>query len=455
MAMRRISVIILLSLVETVRAEDRVDTLFDSFAHKLSNKLVDRALQAWSGDHGGLDDATCEKPGARTATKLGAVSSDCKSGTVSDFISRFRSPFLRAIERASKPAEPEYGSIAQTADHVESAGIHVPTLLPVIPISVSQNGGGPTGEGLEYIARLAAIPGVLPGKIHPTEAAVAASVHMAGKTPVETPAETPVGTPNKTPMDTPRAWGLTHPGYLPGDGEAKEEEKTQLSDSNHGSDNIIIDHNTPRNDLKKYFSDHKQDDIWWLENGEPLYIGDTPKDEEPLPEPETPHFPEPETPQYAASEFVPPVSPGKWKTQVMDSHPAIGNIIASLPGNDLKKHLPDHELIDWSDAEGDANSRSPSSRTLSDDIRSEHHPPKYPHYPNHPHHPVRSDQHPPLVDPLQNVDPQERKIDPEDGQAYSFHDLHEWYKGIYSDNQIKAYWNNECKQIEKTPSLVR
>lgn len=46
-----------------------------------------------------------------------------------------------------------------------------------------------------------------------------------------------------------------------------------------------------------------------------------------------------------------------------------------------------------------------------------------------------------------------KKVDPYDGQAYTFEELKVYYKKQYSDDEIASYWENECKPM-KVPGLL-
>jgi glutathione synthase/RimK-type ligase-like ATP-grasp enzyme len=43
----------------------------------------------------------------------------------------------------------------------------------------------------------------------------------------------------------------------------------------------------------------------------------------------------------------------------------------------------------------------------------------------------------------------EKKIDPEDGQSYTWEELSAWYKGKYKKNEISQYWESTCKSSGK------
>eukprot|EP00931_Biecheleriopsis_adriatica_P019338 TRINITY_DN13203_c0_g1_i2.p1 TRINITY_DN13203_c0_g1~~TRINITY_DN13203_c0_g1_i2.p1 ORF type:complete len:612 (-),score=151.76 TRINITY_DN13203_c0_g1_i2:171-2006(-) len=44
--------------------------------------------------------------------------------------------------------------------------------------------------------------------------------------------------------------------------------------------------------------------------------------------------------------------------------------------------------------------------------------------------------------------PEDKRIDPEDGQSYSYSELLAYYKGTYSKKELQAYWDNECKPVK-------
>jgi len=44
-----------------------------------------------------------------------------------------------------------------------------------------------------------------------------------------------------------------------------------------------------------------------------------------------------------------------------------------------------------------------------------------------------------------------KRVCPDDGVAYTYDELHAYYKGTYSKKQIKAYWEN-CKPVKKKPN---
>jgi len=47
-------------------------------------------------------------------------------------------------------------------------------------------------------------------------------------------------------------------------------------------------------------------------------------------------------------------------------------------------------------------------------------------------------------DEWQGYDPEERRIDPEDGFAYTWDELVDFYKGKYKKKELEAYWEYEC-----------
>lgn len=48
-----------------------------------------------------------------------------------------------------------------------------------------------------------------------------------------------------------------------------------------------------------------------------------------------------------------------------------------------------------------------------------------------------------------NYDPDERRIDPDDGLAYKYTELSEFYKGKFTKQAIAEYWDYECTQVVK------
>ncbi|CAE7176826.1 APT4 [Symbiodinium microadriaticum] len=53
-----------------------------------------------------------------------------------------------------------------------------------------------------------------------------------------------------------------------------------------------------------------------------------------------------------------------------------------------------------------------------------------------------------------NYDPEEKRVDPEDGCAYTWDELAEFYRGKYKMKQLEEYWDYECKPA-KTRSSQR
>lgn len=45
-----------------------------------------------------------------------------------------------------------------------------------------------------------------------------------------------------------------------------------------------------------------------------------------------------------------------------------------------------------------------------------------------------------------NASKSEKRVDPEDGKAYTFEELQTYYTGKYKKKEIQAYWDNECKK---------
>lgn len=50
---------------------------------------------------------------------------------------------------------------------------------------------------------------------------------------------------------------------------------------------------------------------------------------------------------------------------------------------------------------------------------------------------------------------QERRVDPDDGKAYSLEEIMSKYKGIYSDAEIEAYFRNDCKLAQEAAETVK
>jgi len=51
-----------------------------------------------------------------------------------------------------------------------------------------------------------------------------------------------------------------------------------------------------------------------------------------------------------------------------------------------------------------------------------------------------------------NFDPDEKRIDPDDGTAYKFDELAKFYKGKFTKQAVAEYWEYECKAIPKKRS---
>mmetsp|Transcript_56364 Transcript_56364/g.132153 ORF Transcript_56364/g.132153 Transcript_56364/m.132153 type:complete len:341 (-) Transcript_56364:88-1110(-) len=49
-----------------------------------------------------------------------------------------------------------------------------------------------------------------------------------------------------------------------------------------------------------------------------------------------------------------------------------------------------------------------------------------------------------------NYDPDEKRIDPEDGTAYTFPELKAFYKGKFKPKAIEEYWEYECKAMKSS-----
>lgn len=52
-----------------------------------------------------------------------------------------------------------------------------------------------------------------------------------------------------------------------------------------------------------------------------------------------------------------------------------------------------------------------------------------------------------IADP--NFDPDEKRIDPEDGVAYKFDQLAAFYKGKFNKQAVREYWEYECTQVKR------
>merc|ERR1740121_2618834 len=48
-----------------------------------------------------------------------------------------------------------------------------------------------------------------------------------------------------------------------------------------------------------------------------------------------------------------------------------------------------------------------------------------------------------------NYDPDERRIDPDDGAAYKYDELAAFYKGKFSAQEIAEYWEYECTAVKR------
>jgi len=51
-----------------------------------------------------------------------------------------------------------------------------------------------------------------------------------------------------------------------------------------------------------------------------------------------------------------------------------------------------------------------------------------------------------------NYDPEEKRKDPEDGRAYTWDELSEFYKGKYKKKALEEYWQNECTPVKTKKS---
>jgi len=51
-----------------------------------------------------------------------------------------------------------------------------------------------------------------------------------------------------------------------------------------------------------------------------------------------------------------------------------------------------------------------------------------------------------------NYDPEEKRVDPEDGCAYTWDELAEFYRGKYKMKQLEEYWDYECKPAKTRSS---
>lgn len=58
-----------------------------------------------------------------------------------------------------------------------------------------------------------------------------------------------------------------------------------------------------------------------------------------------------------------------------------------------------------------------------------------------------------LVAVLDDPEPGDKRVDPQDNQAYTFDELSAYYKGQYSKKQMSDYWQRSCWPIEKVSLL--
>lgn len=184
-SMRSIFAIVLLSLLACGHANDSTENVL---ADKLADRLVDRVstkqedlqrIMEWSLGYDPLDDTMHAKPVAKTARTPGARTGEPTSYWTA--FSTFQSPFLLSPWRSSSQQAPE-AAVQQKAD------------IPLLRLPLKEglgNADGLTGQGSEYLGRLAPFPGILPEipTLSPEEAAAqeAAQISIAGLTPAATP----------------------------------------------------------------------------------------------------------------------------------------------------------------------------------------------------------------------------------------------------------------------------
>lgn len=58
-----------------------------------------------------------------------------------------------------------------------------------------------------------------------------------------------------------------------------------------------------------------------------------------------------------------------------------------------------------------------------------------------------------LVAVLDDPEPGDKRVDPQDNQAYTFDELSAYYKGQYSKKQLSDYWQRSCWPVEKVSLL--
>lgn len=49
----------------------------------------------------------------------------------------------------------------------------------------------------------------------------------------------------------------------------------------------------------------------------------------------------------------------------------------------------------------------------------------------------------------------ERRIDPDDGEARTLQEMKGWYKGVYSDAEVEAYFYDECTPVQSAPTAAK
>eukprot|EP00746_Dinoflagellata_sp_MGD_P163705 gnl/MRDRNA2_/MRDRNA2_91893_c0_seq1.p1 gnl/MRDRNA2_/MRDRNA2_91893_c0~~gnl/MRDRNA2_/MRDRNA2_91893_c0_seq1.p1 ORF type:complete len:300 (-),score=58.92 gnl/MRDRNA2_/MRDRNA2_91893_c0_seq1:75-974(-) len=182
--MHRISLTILLSLVQENDTKDSFDNLSGAFAQRLSDKLLDRTLMTRSMDHGALDHATLAKSGAR-ARPAGQRRTVVRKGLPEGLLDKFPMANLKARVKASwrnsrlaRLVQPGAGAVLEQPDHQE---MRIPSRIEV---DLGRTATASADEGSGYLGHLAAFPGVEPEVVTPEEEA---SIRIAGLTPIETP----------------------------------------------------------------------------------------------------------------------------------------------------------------------------------------------------------------------------------------------------------------------------
>lgn len=187
--MRKISVMILLCLVRENDAKDSFDNLSGTFAQRLSDKLLDRAHIAGSRHREDLDHATIAKSGTRARLAAGQRRTHVPKALPEGLLDTFPMASLKARIKASwrnSLKNSRFARLVQqgaTAALEQADHLRIPQRLGVEnwrTATASVDGGSQTG----YLGRLASFPGVIPEVANPEEAA---SVRIAGLTPIETP----------------------------------------------------------------------------------------------------------------------------------------------------------------------------------------------------------------------------------------------------------------------------